>query len=1407
MRSLSSRVCFPLALALLATLALGSAIAQAHVGHEFIKSFNASENPSFPAGFAGPMGAAVDRSSGTVYVSDDQDNVVDAFSEEGVWQSQLTGPAGAPFQGPAPAGLAFDQATEDLYIADPSQPAVDVFSTALDAYLPPIAYAGFSKSREEGAGSVAVDEATGDVLVADSLAQAVDVFGPHGEFLSQWSGAATPSGSFRSGVSVAVDNSAGVSRGEVYVVLDGEAVVDVMKPGPAGEEVYLDRQLTVPAGERKELVGVTVDPGTGEVYVNDSAVHAVYQFSATGTYLDTVTGPPGGSFAWFGGSSEGPGVAVAADGDVYIPDRNNGVVYLFGPDVQLPSVTTGGASGVSSSGAMLAGVVNPEGIPVTSCEFEYGTTTAYGHKVACEQTVGEGSLPVSVSAKAEGLAPDTVYHYRLVAVSEGKEYGQDASFLTPGPPIVESECSEDVLSDAAKLCAQVNPAGFDTSYHFEYLTAAAYAANGKSFSGPDAAVSVPVPNGKLGGGVSAMPASATLTGLAAGAVYDYRIVVQNECEPAVKCVADGPDQTFTTLPPAQVADESFTGVFSQSVTLTAQIDPDGVSSEYRFEYGTSESYGSSTPVAGIPAGTGVVAVQAQVSDTLQPETTYHFRVVVSNATGTVDGQDATFITGSAGGGPPDGRRYEMVSPVANADGDVYEPFLGDSLFPGSLRSCSILNGCSTLLPFQAAANGDAMAYVGSPSVEGGDGAQGTKRGDEYLAVRAAGGGWTASNIAPAAATYAQVGEYQAFSSDLSVGIFDLNAAAPLVAGAPGEGYNVLYARSSSNGGYHPLFTATPPNRPAVGENGLLENAFEAHGIFTSSPNLHTLSFAGANAGTAATPAFGHLLFEANDDLLEGEGKLEKQLSADIEQEVDEQSALGAEAHKLTAEGGTQAQKEALEKELLGATKNTNYLYASVEGRLQLVNVLPDGEPAPNASFGSPPYDGQGEHGTLENSPPDFDRVISADGSRIFWSALESEIGGDVPGREISERPKALYMRENGTETVEIAQEAQFQTANSEGTEVFFTKGDLYAYDVQTQATSDLSEGVGVQSVIEAGENGEYVYYVDDNDNLSVVHDNGKEWEKPKVIAKLAPEDDMLAGMEPDTQGNADGDWRSGFGMRTARVTPDGRQLVFMSVRSLTGYDVTDTCGDILTGACPEVYVYDAEANGGKGGLSCASCAPSGEPGSSGYLQPSYSNTYVPRWISANGNRVFFDSPTALVPRDTNGTLDVYEWEREGEGGCVHGSPYDGGGCVYLISSGKSPGFSLFADADATGENVFFVTRSRLVPEDPSEAFALYDARAGAPEPLAPPACSGAGCQGVPPAPPIFATPASVTFNGVGNYPAPAPQGPSKRTTKKTTTTKCAKGKKRVHGRCTRDGLRGEGQKQAKKTDNHRRTAR
>jgi Ca2+-binding RTX toxin-like protein len=98
-----------------------------------------------------------------------------------------------------------------------------------------------------------------------------------------------------------------------------------------------------------------------------------------------------------------------------------------------PRVVTGDVTGLSTTAATIAGVVNPAGVD-TSWYVDYGETTQYGLRTAA-QPAGAGATDVAVSARLTGLAPGARFHYRVVAVSvAGTAVGDDRSFATAVQP-------------------------------------------------------------------------------------------------------------------------------------------------------------------------------------------------------------------------------------------------------------------------------------------------------------------------------------------------------------------------------------------------------------------------------------------------------------------------------------------------------------------------------------------------------------------------------------------------------------------------------------------------------------------------------------------------------------------------------------------------------------------------------------------------------------------------------------------------------------------------------------------------------------------------------------------------------------------------------------------------------------
>ncbi len=470
--------------------------------------------------FSAPAGVAIDQSNGDVYVVDQGNARVEKFDSSGTFVSQFDGsgtPAGS-FSGAN--GVAVDNSTNvldpsagDVYVVDVGNGVVDKFSSA-GAYLgqvvetPGGVFAGVDGVAVDPEGNVWVYQASGEVDEFDDTAGNV--------FVKSWS------------MGLGVSPGLAVDAGDQVYAVTGCGCVERFQ-GDGTDLGQLDGGFAS---------SVAVDQNSGDVFVNDG--QHVAQYTSAGA-----------SLGQFGSEVLGAGSGVAenqSSTDVYVADAaaNRVEVFRF---LLLPDAVTEGASGVTVSGATVAGSVNPEGVVLTSCEFEYGTDTSYGHSVACSPEPGASSESVPVSASLTGLAANTAYHYRVVAANaNGTTVGEDREFLTPSPPILGlapgttetvSEYSEGVTVTSATLRSAVNPVGADTIYRFEYGSTTGYG------------TSVPVPDADIGAGTEYVPVMQHLTGLQAATAYHYRVVASNAYG-----TTDGPDRVFTTFsaPATSVAD-------------------------------------------------------------------------------------------------------------------------------------------------------------------------------------------------------------------------------------------------------------------------------------------------------------------------------------------------------------------------------------------------------------------------------------------------------------------------------------------------------------------------------------------------------------------------------------------------------------------------------------------------------------------------------------------------------------------------------------------------------------------------------------------------------------------------------------------------------------------------------------
>jgi hypothetical protein len=491
---------------------------------------------------------------------------------------------------------------------------------------------------------------------------------------------------------------------------------------------------------------------------------------------------------------------------------------------------------------------------------------------------------------------------------------------------------------------------------------------------------------------------------------------------------------------------------------------------------------------------------------------------------------------------------------------------------------------------------------------------------------------------------------------------------------------------------------------------------------------------------------------------------------------------------------------------------------------RLVDVKPEGGAMPcGAALGQGVLGGGGAYS-----------AVSSDGSRIFFTAPEPENSGPgcwnpeaIPHQE---DPPELYVREGGTRTVEISVPreeglitaenpllpAVFVGASSDGSKVFFmtrtelTKNavghtpELYEYETESGrlmlVSADESGAVegDVDSVTAISSDGSTVYfsafgklaaeaseYPPGGGLFSPVNLYGYDTVTgvTTYIATLNKDDypGHFGGGSKWYTNEMGGSGTENEGVTYAKewyTTADGQFLVFGTVLPLTGFDNVHApgvvkCPNNYSGegapeGCFELYRYDATT----GQIVCVSCA-GGAPVDGAYFARIGFDAPAsgpPRPISEDGEDVFFESANALVPQAILGRDHVYEWHD---------------GTISLISSPDDPGNAIFLGSSAEGSDVFFVTHAQLSARDTDQAADIYDARldGGFPEVRAP-ECTGTGCQGLPAAPPVFATPASVTFEGVGNFTASEPPGKSA-SKSKARPKKCKAGLVRRHGACVR----------------------
>jgi hypothetical protein len=427
---------------------------------------------------------------------------------------------------------------------------------------------------------------------------------------------------------------------------------------------------------------------------------------------------------------------------------------------------------------------------------------------------------------------------------------------------------------------------------------------------------------------------------------------------------------------------------------------------------------------------------------------------------------------------------------------------------------------------------------------------------------------------------------------------------------------------------------------------------------------------------------------------------------------------------------------------------SNEIFERAGGHTYLVGVLPDGGvPVCGAEVS------QGGGTTVGTERFYSFGAIAPNGANVVFSSPgQNPFGAKEPCGE-----GGLFLRDvvDGT-TVQLPGSVfggRAGTGAGEEEKIFTLGGGIHEYHVDTGQTTEVGEGL----LLTYTPNGARVYYLGPEEGIFVFEEG-----RPPVRIPGTQEGGYTLGggafvgggeiLEASTYG------------RTSNMpvsSQDGSDLLFIDTAKLTEYD---NCPEVKgEKVCHhEAYVYDAKANR----VTCISCnsvhrvagrlAPeligqaqlidtfSMDGGELQYQNPS------PPFISDDGSRAVFETTEALAPQDVNGTMDVYEWEREGAEGCsteslrlkslTESAAYSPviEGCVYMLSSGlgkevpNEEGFVAGTHLEGASENlqdVYMQTSESLLP-GLDNAAKLYDARVDGGFPYTPSShgCEAAQCE-------------------------------------------------------------------------------
>jgi hypothetical protein len=1051
---------------------------------------------------------------------------------------------------------------------------------------------------------------------------------------------------------------------------------------------------------------------------------------------------------------------------------------------------TTAVSAVTGTTAKLNGVLNPthEGDPGTY-EFFYrkSATECQGESTVGGSTEAHGVSPEPVAPEeVTGLTPSTTYSVCLLAINKAGEsaLGNSVSFTTLAvAPTVTEEFVGEVSSGSVTLHGLVHPGGADTTYRFEYGPTNTY---GKTISGD------------AGAGLETVPVSVHPQDLSPGVAYHYRLVASNEIEEVA-----GPDSTFTTESsgsPFVLPDGRQWEMVSPPIKNGAEVST--INLLHGGDFQAAENGGAITYITSVPISAGargnpldpqVISRRGSNGWTSEDiDTPHNHGSAAEPGTGgilrtAVDEEYLAFSPGLSFGWVEPYASTPLVpgQPAPEAypccEYDIDSAYVRD--MATNTYSLTRLNAAEWLVEQQLLAQG--AKFTLESSVGGAGAGHGEFSSPQNVtaqqpsgSIAGLGGLRTLDALFVADRGNERV---QAFSTK---GEFLTEITG---AGVPGGFKDMKGVAFDNSALVEPQAGEKHVFRPEFvyvvdGSAGVVDK-FKPKGSGPAGGYEYVCQIVGPAGGCVKE---GSSTFSGPSSVaVDVDGNVYVGQSGGPVEEFDSSgnfvAALGSGISSTVGIA-------------VNATGNAVYVasHAGTVTKLSVDRVSHEVEGEVVLA--------EGDASAVAVDQPTgavfIDRGVS--GVREYVEAATGKPG---------EPPLAEFATKG-----EIGQGSLGIAATQEKgvPMVYVTDGNdhVLTYRLKVSGGCDPStspaKGLGVDAV---SKDGCYVYFNSEailapgatgTDPLYVAHYENGAW-TTTFISSLS--------------GTGAPEWSGDY----VELSPNGRYVAFMSSFALTGYDNRDA----NTGEPDEeVYLYDAVRDR----LVCASCNPTGarptgqfDPGGEGLFTggellvdrtskwtgrrlagvlpdwslagSGYGNVFLrlrqPRYVMDDG-KLFFDSPDRLVAQDVNGLENVYEYEPEGLGGCSSAN-----GCVSLISSGASNSESALVDASTSGEDVFFMTNSRLTAEDFDNLYDIYDAHAcsasvpcSAPL-VSPPACETSDSCKTPPSPQsaVFGDPASATFVGAGNVAKTVVAG-KPRGRPKAKTKKCARGSHRdKHGKC------------------------